>query len=180
MANSVMEPKQATTNSDSTLTQQRIRGFVWKIAIATLLLMAVGSATRVMNAGLACPDWPLCYGELLPARQMNLQVFLEWFHRLDASLIGIMAIALAGGSWWYRRHLPSWLPWAATGALGLIVFQGVLGGLTVTELLRFDIVTAHLGTALLFFITLLTIAAALTPYEGTGVISPPLKGGWGI
>lgn len=169
MANSVMEPKQATTNSDSTLTQQRIRGFVWKIAIATLLLMAVGSATRVMNAGLACPDWPLCYGELLPARQMNLQVFLEWFHRLDASLIGIMAIALAGGSWWYRRHLPGWLPWAATGALGLIVFQGVLGGLTVTELLRFDIVTAHLGTALLFFITLLTIAAALTPYEGTGV-----------
>ncbi len=179
MANSVMEPKQATTNSDSTLTQQRIRGFVWKIAIATLLLMAVGSATRVMNAGLACPDWPLCYGELLPARQMNLQVFLEWFHRLDASLIGIMTIALALGSWWYRRHLPSWLPWAATGALGLIVFQGVLGGLTVTELLRFDIVTAHLGTALLFFITLLTIASALTPDEGTGVISPPIIGGLG-
>lgn len=38
--------------------QEIIRRFVWKICIATLILMAIGSATRVMNAGLACPDWP--------------------------------------------------------------------------------------------------------------------------
>jgi cytochrome c oxidase assembly protein subunit 15 len=56
----------------------------------------------------------------------------------------------------------------ATLALGLIVFQGVLGGLTVTELLRFDIVTAHLGTALLFFATLLVMGVLLLPYRGTG------------
>ena len=144
-----------------------IRRLVWKIAIATLLLMAVGSATRVMNAGLACPDWPLCYGQLVPTRQMNLQVFLEWFRRVDAVLIGVSAIALSGLSWWYRRELPKWLPWAATFALFLIVFQGILGGLTVTQLLRFDIVTAHLGTALLFFTTLIIIGTALTPYRGT-------------
>ena len=152
-----------------------IRRLVWKIAIATLLLMAVGSATRVMNAGLACPDWPLCYGQLVPTRQMNLQVFLEWFHRLDAALIGVSAIALSGLSWWFRKELPQWLPWAATFALFLIVFQGILGGLTVTQLLRFDIVTAHLGTALLFFSTLVIIGAALTPYESTkaaGKLSP--------
>ena len=148
--------------------RERIRRLVWKIAIATLILMAIGSATRVMNAGLACPDWPLCYGELVPTQQMNFQVFLEWFHRLDATLIGISAIALTSLSWWSRRILPNWLPWASTFALGLIVFQGVLGGLTVTELLRFDIVTAHLGTALLFFTTLLVIGTALTPYQGTG------------
>jgi heme a synthase len=146
-----------------------IRRLVWKIAIATLLLMAVGSATRVMNAGLACPDWPLCYGQLVPTRQMNLQVFLEWFHRLDAALIGVSAIALSGFSWWLRKKLPQWLPWATTFALFLIVFQGILGGLTVTQLLRFDIVTAHLGTALLFFSTLIIIGTALTPYQGTGV-----------
>jgi heme a synthase len=145
-----------------------IRRLVWKICIATLILMAIGSATRVMNAGLACPDWPLCYGELVPTKQMNLQVFLEWFHRLDAALIGISAIALVGLSWWHRHALPTWLPWASTFALFLIVFQGILGGLTVTELLRFDIVTAHLGTALLFFTTLLIIGTALTPYQGTG------------
>ncbi|MDJ0534549.1 MAG: heme A synthase [Xenococcaceae cyanobacterium MO_207.B15] len=140
-----------------------IRGLVWKVAIATFLLMAVGSATRVMNAGLACPDWPLCYGQLVPTQQMNLQVFLEWFHRLDAALIGFSTIALSGLSWWWRKELPTWLPWAATFALFLIIFQGILGGLTVTELLRFDIVTAHLGTALLFFCTLIVIGTTLTP-----------------
>ncbi|NER25877.1 MAG: heme A synthase, partial [Symploca sp. SIO1C2] len=56
--------------------QERIRRLVGRMAVATLLLMAVGSATRVMNAGLACPDWPLCYGQLVPTQQMNLQVFL--------------------------------------------------------------------------------------------------------
>ena len=156
-----------TTTSDRPKVQKWMRFLVWKIAIATLLLMAVGSATRVMNAGLACPDWPLCYGQLVPTQQMNLQVFLEWFHRLDASLIGLSTLALVGLSWWFRKELPKWLPWACLGALGLIVFQGILGGLTVTHMLRFDIVTAHLGTALLFFASLVIIALCLTPYQGT-------------
>lgn len=166
MTESFFQPS-VTKNTSTSQPLVWIRRLVWKIAIATLLLMAVGSATRVMNAGLACPDWPLCYGQLVPTRQMNLQVFLEWFHRVDAALIGVSAIALSGLSWWYRRELPKWLPWAATFALFLIVFQGILGGLTVTQLLRFDIVTAHLGTALLFFTTLIIIGTALTPYRGT-------------
>jgi cytochrome c oxidase assembly protein subunit 15 len=150
-------------NDSSSSIQTWIRRLVWKIVIATLLLMAVGSATRVMNAGLACPDWPLCYGQLIPSQQMNLQVFLEWFHRLDAALIGLSTLALVGLSLWFRRSLPQWLPWAALGSLTLILFQGVLGGLTVTQLLRFDIVTAHLGTALIFFASLIAIALCLTP-----------------
>jgi heme a synthase len=150
--------------------QDLIRRLVWKIAIATFLLMAIGSATRVMNAGLACPDWPLCYGTLIPTQQMNLQVFLEWFHRLDAALIGVMAIALSALSWWHRKALPTWTPWVTTLALGLIIVQGILGGLTVTQLLRFDIVTAHLGTALAFFTTLLIIGTLLMPYKGTGTV----------
>jgi cytochrome c oxidase assembly protein subunit 15 len=148
-----------------------MRRLVWKIAIATLMLMAVGSATRVMNAGLACPDWPLCYGQLIPTQQMNLRVFLEWFHRLDAALIGLSTLALVGLSVWFRRSLPRWLPWASIFALGLILFQGLLGGLTVTQLLRFDIVTAHLGTALLFFCTLIAIALFLSPFQGTTTAS---------
>ncbi len=166
MANSVLN--QPTAAGVQWHPQDIVRGLVWKIAIATWLLMAVGSATRVMNAGLACPDWPLCYGQLIPAAQMNLQVFLEWFHRLDAAAIGLSAIALLALSLFYRSSLPKWLPIASAGALFLIVFQGVLGGLTVTQLLRFDIVTAHLGTALLFFCALLIIGFMLTPYEATG------------
>ncbi|XZN94332.1 MAG: COX15/CtaA family protein [Microcoleus sp.] len=166
MANSVLN--QPTAAGVQWQPKDIVRGLVWKIAIATWLLMAVGSATRVMNAGLACPDWPLCYGQLIPAAQMNLQVFLEWFHRLDAAAIGLSAIALLGLSLFYRSHVPKWLPWASAGAVFLIVFQGILGGLTVTQLLRFDIVTAHLGTALLFFCSLLVIGFMLTPYEATG------------
>lgn len=139
-----------------------IRRIAFSIAIATWMVMAIGSATRVMNAGLACPDWPLCYGTVLPAEQMNLQVFLEWFHRLVASSVGFATIVLFGASWYYRQELPKWLPWATAGALSLVVFQGILGGLTVTQLLRFDIVTAHLGTGLLFFSSLLAIATALS------------------
>ncbi|MBP0000956.1 MAG: heme A synthase [Cyanobacteria bacterium SID2] len=169
MAHSVLnsDPSRHSTDTE-TQAIDRVRSLVWKIAIATVLLMAVGSATRVANAGLACPDWPLCYGQLVPTAQMNLQVFLEWFHRLDASLIGLLSIGLVGQTWWWRRELPTWLPWMSVFTLGLIVFQGVLGGLTVTELLRFDIVTAHLGTALLFFVTVLSIGLALVPYNGTG------------
>ncbi|TVQ54170.1 MAG: heme A synthase [Spirulina sp. DLM2.Bin59] len=169
MTDSVFQTAPALTPEPERASPQVwIRRFVWKMAIAVFLLMAIGSATRVMNAGLACPDWPLCYGQLIPTQQMNLQVFLEWFHRLDAALVGLSAIALLGMSLWWRRDLPTWLPWASTFALGLILFQGVLGGLTVTQMLRFDIVTAHLGTALLLFCTLLVIGAALQPYQPMG------------
>jgi cytochrome c oxidase assembly protein subunit 15 len=135
------------------------------IAIATWMVMAIGSATRVMNAGLACPDWPLCYGTVLPAEQMNLQVFLEWFHRLVACSVGFATIVLAGAGWYFRKDLPKWTPWAAIGSLSLVIFQGILGGLTVTQLLRFDIVTAHLGTGLLFFSSLLAIAMGLNDHQ---------------
>ncbi len=158
-----LAPAQALTPSSTAKTW--VRRLVWKMAIATFILMAIGSATRVMNAGLACPDWPLCYGTLYPAQQMNLQVFLEWFHRLDAALIGVMAIALMALSWVNRRVLPGWMPLASVFAFLLIGFQGILGGLTVTEMLRFDIVTAHLGTALMFFMTLLTMGILLLPSE---------------
>jgi heme a synthase len=136
---------------------------IFLLAIAVLGLMALGSATRVMNAGLSCPDWPLCYGQVLPSREMNLQVFLEWFHRLVATTIGFTTLTAFSLSIWQRRQLPTWLPKAMGFAMLVVLWQGVLGGLTVTQLLRFDIVTAHLGTGLFFFMTLLTIAVALFP-----------------
>jgi heme a synthase len=154
------------------------RRSVWGLAIATLLLMGLGSATRVMNAGLSCPDWPLCYGAIIPSQQMNLQVFLEWFHRLVASSIGFVTIGLCIASWIGRRSLPTWTPWMSTLALSLVIVQGLLGGLTVTELLRFDIVTAHLGTGLLFFSTVLSMGSGLIPYQGRR--NAPYLAGFGL
>ncbi|MFN3927438.1 MAG: COX15/CtaA family protein [Pseudanabaenaceae cyanobacterium] len=135
----------------------RAMGYGWLgLAGITWLLMALGSATRVMDAGLACPDWPLCFGSVIPTAQMDLQVFLEWFHRVVASLVGLYTICLAGWAWWQRR-----LAWAGVGAVVLVLAQGILGGLTVTEFLKFEIVTAHLGTGLLFFSYVLGFALIL-------------------
>lgn len=118
------------------------------LVIAVVALVVIGGATRVMEAGLACPDWPLCYGALLPGRQMNLQVFLEWFHRLDAFLVGLALLTLLALSLWGRSRLPAWLPWLCLLAVGLVGVQGLLGALTVTGLLASSTVTAHLATAL--------------------------------
>jgi heme a synthase len=100
---------------------------------------------------------------------MNLQVFLEWFHRLVASSIGFVTLGLTIACWRYRKTLPGWLPISITLSLGIVILQGILGGLTVTQLLRFDIVTAHLATGLLFFCSMAVIASFIAPYQGTGV-----------
>jgi heme a synthase len=168
MADSLLNP----VNIESTTGQhsERLGWMFLSMAVLTFFLMALGSTTRVMNAGLSCPDWPLCYGELVPAQQMNLQVFLEWFHRLVASSIGFLMISLMGLTIGWRKQIPSWVPIAAGLCLLLVITQGILGGLTVTQLLRFDIVTAHLATGLMFFSSLLGIGVALIPYQGTGVV----------
>ena len=107
----------------------------------------------------------LCYGQVLPSQQMNLQVFLEWFHRLVATTIGLATLGFFVISLWQRRQLSPRFPQAIGFAVLVVLMQGVLGGLTVTQLLRFDIVTAHLGTGLFFFMTLLTIAIAFSPFD---------------
>jgi cytochrome c oxidase assembly protein subunit 15 len=144
----------------------RLAGLAAHLLVALVALVAVGGATRVMEAGLACPDWPLCYGSLLPGRQMNLQVFLEWFHRLDAFVVGVGLLVLAVASIGWRRQLPGWQPPLAVAAVLLVALQGGLGALTVLQLLPVTVVTAHLLTALLLVALLsgchqgLTLAAA--------------------
>ncbi len=131
------------------------------LVVALVALVVIGGATRVMEAGLACPDWPLCYGQWLPGGRMNLQVFLEWFHRLDAFVVGVALLVLSAASWVGRRRLPAWLPWSAGAALLLVAVQGALGALTVTQLLPPGLVTAHLGTALLLVALLSGVHQAL-------------------
>ncbi|WP_094584882.1 COX15/CtaA family protein [Synechococcus sp. BO 8801] len=118
------------------------------LVVALVALVAIGGATRVMQAGLACPDWPLCYGVLWPGRQWNLQVFLEWFHRLDAFLVGVALLLLFALSLRFRARFPAWLPWGAGLALALVAVQGGLGALTVLSQLAAPTVTLHLAAAL--------------------------------
>ncbi len=155
-------PRTAGFLRSNWITPTVLRDGCWIISGSTVFLMAVGGMTRVMDAGLACPDWPLCYGSVLP-EQMDQIIFWEWFHRVIATAVGFMTLMLTGLAWWGRTQLPRWLPWATTGALLLVLIQGALGALTVTEFLRFDIVTAHLGTATVFLATLVSIALCLYP-----------------
>lgn len=143
------------------------------LVVALVALVAIGGATRVMEAGLACPDWPLCYGLLLPGRQMNLQVFLEWFHRLDAFLVSLALLVLTVVSVRRRRELPRWLPWSATAALLLVAAQGALGALTVVLLLQASMVSAHLATALLLVFLMSATHQRLELSLATTTVSPP-------
>tara|TARA_Y100001968_G_scaffold843_1_gene652 strand:+ start:136 stop:1077 length:942 start_codon:yes stop_codon:yes gene_type:complete len=128
------------------------------VVVALIALVVIGGATRVMEAGLACPDWPLCYGSFLPGRQMNLQVFLEWFHRLDAFFVGIVFITQFAFSLRWSKALPKWLP-LTYGLLTLLVaLQGFLGALTVLQLLPSLVVIAHLAVAF----TLVAIMSGVT------------------
>jgi cytochrome c oxidase assembly protein subunit 15 len=143
------------------------------LVVALVALVAIGGATRVMEAGLACPDWPLCYGLLLPGRQMNLQVFLEWFHRLDAFLVGLALLVLAVVSVVRRRVLPGWLPWSAAAGLFLVAVQGALGAFTVLLLLQASMVTAHLATALLLVFLLSASHQRLELAISPVAVAPP-------
>ncbi len=137
------------------------------LLVALIALVVIGGATRVMEAGLACPDWPLCYGSLLPGRQMNLQVFLEWFHRLDAFVVGVGLLVLTAASWWWRRELPKGFPLFSSLSLVLVAVQAGLGALTVTLLLPFPVVTAHLLTALV----LVALLSGLSELLRTGSLA---------
>ena len=110
-----------------------------------------------MEAGLACPDWPLCYGSVLPFNHMNLRVFLEWFHRLDAFLVGILILFKFSLSIIWKNEIPNWLPKTYSLLLFLVIVQGSFGALTVINLLDSYTVTGHLLIAFLLLITTISI-----------------------
>ncbi len=124
---------------------------------ALIALIVIGGATRVMEAGLACPDWPLCYGSFLPFSHMNLRVFLEWFHRLDAFLVGVLILFKFALSIIWKKEIPNWLPKTYSLLLFLVIVQGSFGALTVINLLDSNTVTGHLLIAFLLLITTISI-----------------------
>src|SRR3990172_904202 len=116
-------------------------------SVTTYLLIVLGGLVRATGAGLACPDWPLCHGRLIPP--LEALILVEYSHRLVSSLVGFLTLALAVGAW--RRPA---FRWHALAALLLVGVQIVLGGLTVRTELSAWLVVAHLGTAMAFFATL--------------------------
>lgn len=138
--------------------------FAFGLVGLTFFLMVFGSTVRVHGAGLACPDWPLCFGEVVPAYEFK--VYLEFGHRVVAGFVSLGFVGLFGWTW--RNGMLGRVRglgmWFALAALALCT-QVVLGGLTVLELLAEWTVASHLVTGNTFCCLLLMIALTLREAE---------------
>ncbi len=132
---------------------------LWALSLGAFLLaycvVILGAYVRLSDAGLGCPDWPGCYGDLFVTEQTQVvaaqqadatrpfnrdKAVKEMVHRYGAALLGLLILALALLAW--RRRRPEK---ALCGMLlALVVLQALLGMWTVTELLKPLIVAAHL------------------------------------
>jgi heme o synthase len=161
--------------------------FAVATAVATYLLILIGGLVHGTGSSLACPDWPTCYGSLMP--KMEGGVLVEHSHRIAAGTVVVLTLVLAAlltrsRQPALRRLRPfGWL------AVALVFAQALLGGITVLLRLPTPISTAHTATSLLFFLTVLYIAVRARPEAAvlppatagaspatTAVASPPVVG----
>lgn len=139
--------------------QTRFRQLIAITAAATLVLIMLGAYVRLSDAGLGCPDWPGCYGNLTPQHSAEeirdaealqpggsvtmAKAWKEMVHRYLAMVVGALIAAIMFSAW---RNRQRWresivLPTVIAGA---VIFQAALGAWTVTLLLKPAIVTSHL------------------------------------
>ena len=140
--------------------------------VLTFVLIILGAFVRLSDAGLGCPDWPGCYGNLMPHHSADIiraaeavqpggpvsmaKAWKEMLHRYLAMIVGAFIAAIMFSAWRNRR---AWnqSPFLATLLGAGVIFQAVLGAWTVTMLLKPAIVTSHL----LGGITILSLLAWL-------------------
>jgi protoheme IX farnesyltransferase len=122
-----------------------------KLALLTLAtalgLVTIGVIVRATGSGLGCPDWPFCYGQLLPPTD-DAKAWIEWVHRTVAAVIGFEILGLAFLAVRDHRARRS-IVWPTLGTVVLVGFQAWLGRETVRLGNSGESVTAHLAAALL-------------------------------
>jgi len=133
-------------------------------AAATFFLLIAGGMVTSTDSGLAVPDWPLSYGTWFPP--MVGGIFYEHGHRMVAATVGLMILVLA--VWLQRAEPRAWVRQLGYTALGAVVVQGLLGGLTVLLLLPPQISIAHACLGQATFCVVVCLAVATSRGWGAG------------
>lgn len=128
------------------------------LVLVTLFLIFAGSLVTSTGSGLSVPDWPLSYGMLFPP--MVGGVFYEHGHRLIAASVGFFTVILA--VWLAIKEKRKWLKNLGYAALGAVIAQGLLGGLTVLFLLPKPVSISHALLGQTFFCITIVIAYGLS------------------
>jgi len=124
------------------------------LSICTFILLIAGALVTSNEAALSVPDWPLSYGSLTPPMVGGIRY--EHTHRVIAALVGLLTIGLAVLLW--RKDQRKWVRYLGLAAIGAVIAQGVLGGLTVLLYLHYGMPVAHACLAQIFFGTVVSIA----------------------
>lgn len=155
------------------------RALAYAAAALTFALIIVGGVVRISDSGLGCgaggsgtKGWPLCGGRVVPL--INTNMIIEYSHRILAATVTVL-IGLLVYLAWSRYRSDRRLFRTSLAALGLILFQATLGGLTVEKGLKEELVAAHLGVAMLQ-IGLLMFLARLSSLPATGAGNPTVDG----
>lgn len=124
-----------------------------------IVLMALGASVRIMGAGLACPDWPLCFGKVIP--DFHPGVWFEFVHRADAGLVALDFFLCAIFAF-KTANMPKGVKWGAF--LGCIILPSIIamGAITVLHQVRAVAVTAHLLLATGLFAVVYWMLISLT------------------
>src|SRR6202165_1750668 len=131
-----------------------VHRFALLVACATFFLIIAGANVTSHDAGLATSDWPRSNGTFFPKMVGNL--FWEHGHRMVATAVGILTIALA--VYLQIRERRTWVKRLGWIALAGVIAQGLLGGLTVKMNLPLVVSAAHATLAQLFFLTTVSLA----------------------
>jgi cytochrome c oxidase assembly protein subunit 15 len=143
--------------SDAPRASRLAAGFAG-LAAATFALIVLGSLVRAHGAGLACPDWPLCFGEVIP--RLDFRVAFEFGHRVLAGGVALGFAALAFATLRVPAARTAVGAWLVAGA-ALLAAQVLLGALTVWLGLAPWTVIAHLVTGNAFAVTLVLVVLRL-------------------
>jgi heme a synthase len=132
----------------------KLHRFAVVTVCCTLLLLLAGALVTSTGSSLAVPDWPLSFGTLFPKMQGG--VIFEHGHRLIAGTVATMMLGLALVLQKVERR--PWVKALGWTALGAVVCQAVLGGVTVLLHLPTQVSVAHAGLAQVFFCLVTSLA----------------------